>query len=413
MLSKLLRWLQGYLLIQMKGQSPERFINLCSNRMVYLWDLKNVDGYYQSHITLKEYRKLKPIARKTGTIPYIKKKCGLPFLMHKYKKRKGYIAGVLLFCVILYILSLFIWDVNILGGHTYTEEAMVKFLKSNQIYIGLQKKNVNCQDIEVLIRNTYKDIGWVSAEIKGTRLIIKIEETKMPTPAVTASTPCHIVAAKDCIIDSIVVRTGIPSVKIGSVVKKGDPLVSGIIDIIGDNLEVVEKIPVIADADIIGKTYYEYNDTFSMNYIDKQYTGKIKTGYSFSLFLKKFNLYKPRIPYGKYDIIVDEFTLHLGDNFYLPASYSVIKYPEYTETKKKYTELEAKTIAKDKLQRFLNNLVENDVLILENNVKIAIEKNSCTVSGKIIVLESVKEFKTIDDSEWRITNTDESNGNDN
>jgi similar to stage IV sporulation protein len=413
MFSKLLRWLQGYLLIQLKGQSPERFINLCSNRMVYLWDLKNVDGYYQSHITLKEYRKLKPIARKTGTIPCIKKKFGLPFLMHKYKKRKGYVTGVLLFCVILYVLSLFIWDVNILGGHTYTEEAMVKFLKNNDIYVGLQKNKINCQNLEVLIRNTYKDIGWVSAEIKGTRLIIKIEETKMPSPAVTASTPCHIIASKDCIIYSFVTRTGIPQVKIGSVVKKGDPLVSGIIDITGDNLEVVEKIPVIADADIIGKTYYEYKDTFPLNYIDKQYTGKTKTGYNFSLFLKKFNVYKPRIPYGKYDIIVDEFTLHLSDNFYLPASYSIIKYPEYTETKKKYTELEAKTIANEKLQRFLDKLIENDVLILENNVKIAIDKKSCTASGKIIVLESVKEFKTIDDSEWRITNTDESNGNDN
>jgi similar to stage IV sporulation protein len=381
--------------------------------MIYLWDLRHVDRDYEFCIMLQDYHKLKPVARKTGTIPFIKKKCGLPFWLRRNRKRKGYFLGVLLFCMVIYILSLFIWDINILGGHSYTPEAMVKFLKNNQIYAGLQKKQIDCQDIEELIRGTFKDIGWVSAEIKGTRLIIKITETNMPAPAVTATENCHIIAAKDCIISEIITRTGTPLVKEGSVVKKGDILVSGIVDIVGDNAEVVEKKAVIADADIIGKTFYNYEDSFSLNYIEKQYTGEEKTGYNLSVFLKKFNLYKPRIPYTKYDIIVNESMLHLNDNFFLPVSYAVNRYVEYEEVKKKYTELEAKSIAEAKLKRFLDKLIENDVLIIENNVKIAIKNNYCVVSGKIVVMESVKDYKAIDDSEWRNIDTDESDGNDN
>ncbi|MGB8453726.1 MAG: sporulation protein YqfD [Anaerocolumna sp.] len=413
MLIKLFYWIRGYLLIRMKGQSPERFINLCSNRYIYLWDLKHVEGEYEFRIMLKDYLKLKPIAKKTGTLPYIKRKYGIPFLLHKYKKRKGYLTGVLLFCVILYILSLFIWDISVLGGHSYTQEAMLKFLKSNQIYIGLQKKNIDCQEIEELIRGTYNDIGWVSAEIKGTRLIIKITETNMPAPAVTATKNCHIVASKDCIITHIVTRTGTPKVEVGSIVKKGDILVSGVVDIIGDNDILLDRKPVIADADVIGKTYYNYKDKISLNYIQKQYTGKSKKSYNVSILLKKINLYKPRIPYAKYDIIVNEFMLHLSDNFYLPVSYSITSYPEYEDIKKKYTKEEVTDLAKERLKRFLNNLTEKDVLIVENNVKIAIEKNTCTAAGKIVVQESVKDFKSIDDSEWRIIDTDESDGNDN
>ncbi len=413
MLIKLFRWFRGYLLVKMQGQSPERFINLCSNRYIYLWDLKHVDGNYEFRIMLKDYYKLKPIVRKTGTIPYIRKRQGMPFLVHKYRKRKGYLAGILLFCVILYILSLFIWDISVLGGHSYTPEAMLKFLNSKQIYVGLQKKYIDCQEIEELIRGTYKDIGWVSAEIKGTRLIIKITETNMPAPAVTATENCHIIASKDCIITHMVTRTGTPKVEVGSVVKKGDILVSGVVDIIGDNDTLVARKPVIADADITGKTYYNYKDKISLNYKQKQYTGKSKTGYNFSVLLKKFNLYKPRIPYAKYDIIVDEFMLHLSDNFYLPISYSVTRYPEYMELKKKYTKEEVTALAEERLKRFLDDLIEKDVLIIENNVKIAVDNNTCTASGKIVVQESVKDFKSIDDSEWRIIDTDESNGNDN
>lgn len=413
MLIKALCWLRGYLLIRMKGQSPERFINLCSNRRIYIWDLKNVLGEYEFYIKLQDYYKLKPIAYKTRTIPYIKRRFGMPFIIHKYKKRKGYVLGILLFSVFLYIMSLYIWDISILGGHTYTEEAMVKFLKTNQIYTGIQKDKIDGQDIEELIRGTYKDIGWVSAEIKGTRLIIKITETNMPAPAVSTTDPVHIIAAKDCIVTNIVTRTGVPQVAIGSVVKKGDILVSGVVDIVGDNGILVDKKPVIADADIMGKTFYEYKDTISMNYTKKNYTGNKKNGHQVSFMLKKFNLYSPRIPYIKYDIIVDELALHLSDNFYLPISHSKIQYLEYTEENKRYSEEEAIGIAKEKLKRYFDKLIEKDVLIIENNVKISIVNNSCIAEGIIIVQESVKEYRTIEDSEWRIIETDESIGNNN
>ncbi len=408
-----IRWLQGYLLVRLKGMSTERFINLCSNRFIFLWDLKVTDNEYEFKIRLKDYYKLKPFARKTGTLPFIRKRYGLPFIIHTYRKRSGYVAGFLLFAVILYILSLFIWDINVSGGYTYTQEAMVKFLKNNEIYPGLQKKHINSQAIEDLIRHSYNDIGWVSAEIKGTRLIIKITETNMPAPAVTATENCHIVASKDCIISQIVTRTGDPLVGIGDVVKKGDIIVSGVVNIIGDNETLVRKEPVIADADIIGKTFYEYNDKFSLNYIDKIYTGSEKKSYSLSFFLKKINLYRPRIPYDKYDIIGNEFTLHLNDEFYLPVSLTANRYLAYNEEKKKYTEAEAKALAELKLKRFIKKLEENNVIILENNVEIAVKGNVCTANGKLVVLESVKDFKAIDDSEWRIIDTDESDRNDN
>lgn len=408
-----IRWLQGYLLVRLKGMSTERFINLCSNRFIFLWDLKVTEEDYEFKIRLKDYYKLKPFARKTGTIPLIKKRYGFPFIVHEYRKRSGYVTGFLLFAVILYILSLFIWDINVSGGYTYTQEAMVKFLKTNEIYPGLQKKNLDSQAIEDLIRHSYTDIGWVSAEIKGTRLIIKITETNMPSPAVTATDKCHIIASKDCIISKIVTRTGTPMVGIGDVVKKGDIIVSGVVDIIGDNETMVRKAPVIADADIIGKTFYEYNDKFPLNYVNKVYTGREKKSYSLLFFLKKINLYRPRITYEKYDIIGNEFTLHLNEEFYLPISLTTNRYLAYNEEKKKYTEAEAKALAEINLKRFIKKLEENNVIILENNVEIAVKRNVCTANGKLVVLESVKDFKAIDDNEWRIIDTDESDRNDN
>lgn len=410
MLQKLMNWLRGYLCVRIRGTAPERFINLCYNKRLIIWNLMRVEEDYQFNISVKHYRQIKPIVKKTGMLPRITQKTGLPFYLHRYRKRKGFAAGILICILLVYIMSLFIWDINILGGSKYTPEAMLKFLNDNEIYTGIQKKKVDCQEIEENIRLAYKDIGWVSAEIKGTRLIIKITETNMPAPAQIAMKPSHIIAAKDLIVNKIITRAGTPLVKPGDVVKKGETLVAGIITVKGDFDDILQMEPVVADADIRCKTYYDYEDVFSLNYIHKNFTGDNKKGYYMTLWGKKLFLYNPRYSYPMYDIIVNENTLHITDTFYLPFRYGTRTVREYQEEKKTYTEAEAISLAQARLKRYLEKLVENGVTIIENNVIFTIENNSCIAKGRIIVEEPAWEYLEVQDSEWRIEQTDEYNG---
>ena len=255
MIVRFLRWLKGYLLVTIKGYSPERFLNLCSNRNILIWNLHKTEGGYEFHISLKGYYALRPIVRRTKTLPLVKKRYGFPFYFHKYKKRKIFFCGIFIAAFLVYIMSLFIWDVKISGQYTHTEEAIVKFLQNSGVFAGIMKKDIDCTEIEEIIRKEYTDIGWVSAEIRGTRLLIQITETNMPKPYVQQTEPCHIVADKDGIITEIVTRTGAPKVKKGDVVKKGDILVSGVVDIYGDDQTVIKKEIVVADADIRIKSF--------------------------------------------------------------------------------------------------------------------------------------------------------------
>ncbi|MDF2943685.1 MAG: hypothetical protein K0S01_2543 [Herbinix sp.] len=412
MLIKLINWFRGFLCVRIRGAAPERFINLCCNKKIFIWDLRRIEEDYQFHISIKNYKKLKPIAKKTGMVPKITQKSGFPFLMHRYRNRKGFFAGVLICTILVYIMSLFIWDISILGGSKYTPEAMIKFLDENETYTGIKKKKVDCQEIEETIRLAYNDIGWVSAEIKGTRLIIKITETNMPAPAEIAIAPSHMVATKNSIIKKIITRSGTPLVKEGDVVKKGDILVSGINTILDDFNVPLSKKAIVADADIVCKSFYDYHEEFPMSYIDKIYTQDNKKGYFISFFGKKLFLYNPRNSYDKYDIIVNENKLHVTDSFYLPFRYGTITTREYADEKKNYTEDEAILIAEARLKRYFKRLNENHVLITENNVKISIENNKCIAQGRILVEEPAWEYKTIQEDEWRIEQTDELNGDD-
>ncbi len=410
MLKKLFYWLRGVLIIQIGGIAPERFINLCCNRSINIWDLKKTGDHYQFHIMATNYRKLKPIARKTKILPKIIRKSGMPFFLHRYRKRKVFFLGVFLCLVLIYFLSLYIWDISFLGYRKYTPEALTKFLNENNIYTGNRKSKVNCQEIEEKIRLAYHDIGWVSAEIKGTRLIIKIKETNMPISATKATKPSHMVATKDAIIKSIITRSGTPAVSEGDIVKKGDILVSGIINIMGDFEEILGKEAVIADADIRCKTYYDYKNIFSMNYERKHYSGREKKGYYLLAFRNKLFLYNPRNSYTMYDIIVDEKKLHFTNSFFLPFSVGRIITREYSVEKLLYTEEEASEIAAARLERYINKLIEKDVLLIENNVRITMKDNRCIAQGRIVVEEPAWEYREIQENEWRIEPTDEHNG---
>lgn len=416
MLIKFLKWFRGYLLVSMNGYSPERFINLCRNRNILIWNLSKADNGYEFYISLKAYRELRPIVRKTHTMPFIRRRIGFPFLMHRFRKRKAFLTGLFLFSAIIYIMSLFIWDISMEGQYEHTQEALLKYLNEIKVYPGRLKNEINCQEIEEAIRNEYKDIGWVSAEIKGTKLRLKLVETNMPVPYVTATEPCHIVASHDGIVSSIVTRKGTPMVKKGDEVKKGDILVSGIVDIIGDNDILLKKEPVISDADVIIRTKYSYKKTFPMKYAKRIQLDNQTKVYGMSIFDKNiffFNPLKKFKSYSKYDIIVDERDFKLNDSFILPVSVFKRQYIECTEEECIYTKEEAQQKAQEMLDVYLDKLQQQNVLIIQNNVTIKINNKNCEASGYILVEEKAAEQKKITDNEWRMSETNELDGNDN
>ncbi len=416
MLIHFLKWFQGYLYVKIKGYSPERFINLCSSRKILLWNLRKVEDGYVFFISINGFKQLRPVARKTKTRPIVLRRFGLPFYIHKYKKRKGLLIGIAAFGIILYMLSQYIWNIGVSGQYTHTEEAIIKYLNSIDVSVGTRKGKINCQKIEEQIRKEYVDIGWVSAEIKGTRLLIKITETNMPAPYQQKNKPCHIVATRDGKITSMITRVGTPMVQVGAQVKKGDILVSGIIDIMGDNGILLNKEPVVSDADIVLRTNYEYKNSFSMKYIDKEYNQENFKVYGISMFDKKFFVWNPLKKFNstdKYDIIMDENYWKLNNSFYLPVKWIKKEFLGYNQVTKKYTKEEAEEKALEQLNRYIEKITEKGVLIIKNNVKITIDDKSCVAKGYLIVDEPELDYRLIKDSEWRIIETDEHSGDDN
>lgn len=79
MIWSMIRYIKGYLLIRVEGYSPERFLNACSHRGIELWGLRSAGGAYEMYMTLKDFRKIKALSKKTGTKVRVRRRYGLPF----------------------------------------------------------------------------------------------------------------------------------------------------------------------------------------------------------------------------------------------------------------------------------------------------------------------------------------------
>ena len=264
MIHCLIRYLSGYVKIQIKGYSPERFLNLCCYHRIRFWGLTRIGTNYELYLSLSDFRKIRPYVRKTHTKVILKKRYGFPFFLYRYRKRKLFFISIFLCIFLIDCYSQFLWDIHFQGNKRWTDTTLTTFLKEEGIYPGMQKKNVDCQGIVKALRKEYNDIVWVSASLDGSRLKIQIKENEDALPIIsstqtdksnkTDSLPADLVASTDGIITNLITRTGIPQVHIGDSVTKGTLLVSGQIDILDDSGEITGYQYTHADADIFADT---------------------------------------------------------------------------------------------------------------------------------------------------------------
>ena len=410
MLKEVLCWYQGYVEVELCGYNPERFVNLCRNKGILLWDVHVEREHYFGKISLDNYWNIKKIAMKTHVIPWIRKRCGFPFWLKRVEKRKGMILGFASGLLLIYLLSIRVWDISFVGQSLYTEERLLKFLSDMQVYVGMTTRKVDCQKIEEEIRLAYPDIGWVSAELKGTKLTISMVETNMPVPVVKKEGGYHLIASHDGTIRKMITRSGTPMVHVGDKVKKGDILIAGILEYMDDSQTVVKREKVCADGDIQLETTYCYQDSCKKVYQKKYYTDYEKKVLEISAGDRKIffaNPFKTFNTTRKYDIIANVQQISLSKSFTLPFSYGIRYYREYEEKETNYTREEAKSILNKRFSNYIEKIEKNGVSVLGHNVSFQTGQNTYMANGTLSVTEPVTEYKVVKEREWMVKEQNE------
>lgn len=214
-------YILGYVNISVEGYFIERFINICISKNVLLWNLKRKkSSFLYASIGMRDFKKIKQIAKITKCRVKIEQKKGLPFLLHKYKKRKIFFAFLLIIVLFIFVISNFIWNIDVIGNTTIPKEEIIKNLEENNLHIGMLKNQVKTKDIINNIRLQRDDIAWLGIHLKGTNAVIEIVEADKKPDIIDENEYCNITSDKEGIITKINVQNGTALVKQGDIIKK-------------------------------------------------------------------------------------------------------------------------------------------------------------------------------------------------
>lgn len=404
---KILRLMRGYVRIRITALSPQRFMNLCTVNEIELWDIRTDGSAFEMNLLVCDFLRLRPIVRKTRTKVVLLEKRGLPFSLRKWKKRKVFLCGSLICVCGLYVISLFLWDIELKQEGRLTKDMLLTFLQDNHIGYGSYIKGIDIDSAEKNLRDTYPFILWTSFRIEGTRLYVDVKENAAEGSIAvsTDAVPSNLLSTVDGTVSSIITRTGIPQVQAGDTVKKGDVLVTGEIPVYNDDETIREYMYVCADADVWVDTTLHYQKKLPFAYQKKVYTGNVKTAFYFRLYKNSFST--AGLPgFDAYDIVTDLRQAKLLRDFYLPLYYGKIVYQEYMLTDFTYTSSEAKQILSAEFDKFYETLQEKGVQIIEKDVKIKKSGQSMTAEGTIRVRMKDGESRRLPES-VRETDTEE------
>ena len=389
MLLRLLRYVFGYVKIEVKGFAPERFMNLLIKNEIVIWNVEQTENGYIFFIGRKNLLNIKTYLQKTNMKINILDRVGVPYFFRRNQRRAAFAMGSLIFCAIIYVMSLFIWDIKVTGENKIVAQELLKHIEENYIPLGTLKKDVDCSKLESKLRKDFEQISWISCELKGTGLIVNIEEGSNTDISEKTNVSGDLIAKKNAVITKMITRQGTPVAKVKDKVKKGDILISGTIYIYDDNNEVIETNYIAADGDIYGKTTYKYSDHIDLNYYEKEYPDEpIK---HITLFFMDYCLtpYLPKIENVNYDTYSQVRKLKIFNNFYLPVGYKIITRSPYVMKAKTRDENTAKNILNERLKKKLAEFDEKGLEILKNNVTIEMQDGKMTAKGDITVIEPI------------------------
>lgn len=226
MMHNLLNYTGGTVTVAVRGDLPERFINLCVAEHILLWKIAKQEEAVYVTMRLADFFRIRPLARKSRTHIEVVGFSGLPFIMKRIKRRKMLVIGGIVWLLLLNIMTSYIWFIDITGENQISSERIMGLAYQNGLKPGALKDKVNAKQIENAIQLNVPEVAWVGVNFTGTRAVIEIVEKTMPQP--TSKEPANIVAAKDGMITELIVLSGQAARKIGDTIKKGDVVIKGI-----------------------------------------------------------------------------------------------------------------------------------------------------------------------------------------
>ena len=285
---------------------------------------------------------------------------GLLKLKSIIKKNIIVIISLIISLAFLYTLSNVIFKVEVVHSKSNVRKLVLDNLKTYGVKKYTWKKNYQqLEEIKNKILDNNKDsLEWIEIITSGVKYIVRVQE-RLIDKTEDGYQYQSIISSKNATIVDIKALKGEKVSSIGAYVRKGDKVISGIINNTNGTTTLVK-----ATGKVVGEVWYKVNIDYPYVYKEERLTGRNNKVLSINFINKKYSLFN----YSKYKEFSTKSKILLKHNF-LPFYVSIDRQYELKIIDDILTEEEATSkaieVAKNKLQSGNNRIISiEDVKIV-------------------------------------------------
>lgn len=289
---------------------------------------------------------------------------GLLKLKSIVKKNLIIIISLLISLTFLYALSNVIFKVEVIHSKSSVRKLVLNNLEEYGIKKYTWKKNfTQLEDIKnKILDNNKESLEWIEIIPSGVKYIVKVEE-RLINKVEDGYQYQSIISSKNATIVDIKALKGEKVSSIGTYVRKGDKIISGVINHTDGTTSLVK-----ATGKVIGEVWYKVEVEYPYAYKEEILTGKSNKVLSINFINKKYSLFN----YSKYKEFNTKSKILLKHNF-LPFYVSIDKQYELKVIDDILTEEEAISraveLSKNKLQTGNSKIISiEDIKIVSKNL---------------------------------------------
>ena len=304
----------------------EAFLSRCARQNIPFWNVKKHDAVT---LTLsapdRETRAIRDLCRRCGGQMRILRRTGAGARVRSLRRRGALLAGLLLFCALVRIASLHIWQMEVLGNESVSDARILEELKDLGVGIGTFTFAVDSEALSRGMLTRIPELSWFAVNVAGSKAQVLVRERVSKPELYDPAEPKMVVAEKSGVIERIITLAGTKRLDRGSTVLAGEVIVSGVVEPLPGGRELVH-----ASAQVYARTWYELSAEMPLQTVTKRSTGRKKTRYGLIVAGKRIN-FSPSsgIAWPCYDKIIVEEPLRLTDSSVLPVTLCREIYTEY------------------------------------------------------------------------------------
>ncbi len=355
MFNMLINSVKGVYTVEVTGRFPERILNIASVSGIYIRDVRRKDSQTLSFsVSKKAYEKLADTELE-GISLTLSSYYGFPVFFKKHKKRIVLLLLPILFIIVSSVFSLFVWKVEISGGDKVLQEEVLENISQKGVRFGAFKNNIDQYDIKRTSIMEIDDLAWLWVDVRGTTAKIKIQPRTPKPDMIPINEPSDVISTYSGIIEKMQVYCGVPLLKEGDAVEKGQIIVTGVFRSENENIPTYYHH---ATADVTVRFMMKKTVIIPKTTIKKVPTGKKKSIFEVKSEKNLINFsLNSRISYKEYDKIEKTYALKI-----LPLSF--VK-AEYYEVNVEHTETDIPKEIESRRKTFLGEIQKEDVELLE------------------------------------------------